>query len=280
MDEPTELRGGNWRKRWLRFLKLGLRALPFILGMLAAFAGLFLYNTVLPGPQPITKTDIAQEIAQTLASATPPPPYSALVYQQILPSLVLIESEKHNSDQKLQGSLGSGTVITDAGDILTAYHVVDGAESIQVTFADGTRSPAQVASSQPDQDIAILHPLQPTEMIVPAVLGNPNAMHVGDQAFAVGNPFGLYGSMSAGIVSGFNRSFQSQDQTKELKGLIQIDTAVNPGNSGGPLLNRDGQVVGVVVGILNPTSQEVFVGIGFAVPITTALSGGGGSPPY
>ena len=107
-------------------------------------------------------------------------------------------------------------------------------------------------------------------MLVPAVLGNPNAMRVGDEAYAVGNPFGLYGSMSAGVISGFDRSFQDRGQRQSLEGLIQIDTAVNPGNSGGPLLNRYGQVVGIVIGIVNPTEQKFFVGIGFAVPITIA----------
>ncbi len=116
-------------------------------------------------------------------------------------------------------------------------------------------------------------------VLVPAVLGNPNAMRVGDEAYAVGNPFGLYGSMSAGVISGFDRSFHAEDSDIQIEGLIQIDSAVNPGNSGGPLLNRFGQVIGIVVGILNPTDDEFFVGIGFAVPITIA-GGAAGAPQY
>ena len=104
-------------------------------------------------------------------------------------------------------------------------------------------------------------------------------MRVGDEAFVVGNPFGLYSSMSSGVISGFNRSFQPPEGKFELKGLIQVDAAVNPGNSGGPLLNRDGFVIGIVTGIVNPTEQNFFVGIGFAVPITVAV-GGTGSPPF
>ena len=134
---------------------------------------------------------------------------------------------------------------------------------------------AEVIVEQPENDIAVLHPIQPPALLVPATLGNPNAMRVGDEAFAVGNPFGLYGSMSAGVISGFNRSFQPPDKDQELQGLIQIDAAVNPGNSGGPLLNRNGQVIGIVVGIVNPTEQDVFIGIGFAVPINVAASGAG-----
>jgi S1-C subfamily serine protease len=104
-------------------------------------------------------------------------------------------------------------------------------------------------------------------------------MRVGDEAFVVGNPFGLYGSMSTGVISGFNRTFRLTNSDVELDGLIQIDAAVNPGNSGGPLLNRSGHVVGIVTGIINPTDESFFVGIGFAVPITVA-AGGMGSPPY
>ena len=114
---------------------------------------------------------------------------------------------------------------------------------------------------------------------MPAVLGNPKAMRVGDEVFAVGNPFGLYSSMTSGVISGFNRTFKPPDSDLELKDMIQIDAAVNPGNSGGPLLNRYGQVIGIVEGILNPTDQGFFVGIGFAVPINIA-GGAAGLPEY
>jgi S1-C subfamily serine protease len=156
--------------------------------------------------------------------------------------------------------------------------VVANATSIQVTFADGTTSSASVATQQPDNDIAVLKADKLPAEIIPAVLGNPNAMHVGDEAYVVGNPFGLYSSLSAGVISGFNRTFQPVNTNLNLKGLIQIDAAVNPGNSGGPLLNRYGEVIGIVEGLVNPTDQNFFVGIGFAIPINVA-GGAAGLPP-
>jgi S1-C subfamily serine protease len=94
----------------------------------------------------------------------------------------------------------------------------------------------------------------------------------------VGAPFGLYDSLTSGVISGFNRTFKNPNNNQEIKGLIQIDAAVNPGNSGGPLLNRYGQVIGIVEGIVNPVNQDFFVGIGFAVPISIA-GGALGLPP-
>jgi S1-C subfamily serine protease len=212
-----------------------------------------------------------------MASATPPPAYSEIVYQIIQPSLVLIQTKGTGADGKTESGLGSGVIIDDSGDILTSLHVVTDTTSIQVTFADGTQSSAQLITQQPQIDIAVLKADTPPAQIVPAVLGNPGAMRVGDEAYAVGNPFGLYSSMSAGVISGFNRTFQPPESKYKLEGLIQIDTAVNPGNSGGPLLNRYGQVIGIIEGIVNPTGEDVFIGIGFAVPINVA-GGALGSP--
>ena len=213
-----------------------------------------------------------------LASATPPAPFSEAVYEIIQPSLVLIQSKVPGTDGKTDDSLGTGTIIDANGDILTSLHVVANATDIQVTFADGTSSKASVATQQPQNDIAVLKADKLPAQVIPAVLGNPNAMHVGDEAYVVGNPYGLYSSMSAGVISGFNRTFQPQNSALNLKGLIQIDAAVNPGNSGGPLLNRDGEVIGIVEGLVNPTNQNFFVGIGFAIPINVA-GGAAGLPP-
>jgi S1-C subfamily serine protease len=148
-----------------------------------------------------------------------------------------------------------------------------------VTFADGFSTEAIVANADPEQDIAVLAPQFLPDLLVPATLGNPSALRVGDEAYVVGNPLGLYASMSTGVISGFERSFLPVNSTQRLEGLIQIDAAVNPGNSGGPLLNRAGQVVGIVTGLVNPLEQEAFAGIGFAVPIDVA-GGAAGLPQY
>jgi S1-C subfamily serine protease len=202
----------------------------------------------------------------------------------VLPSLVFVEvqrpgEQREDGEAEEAAGLGSGVVINTDGEVLTSLHVVTQATDILLTFADGTESGAQIVATQPENDIAVLRPVRLPAVLIPAVLGNPNAMHIGDEAYAVGHPFGLYGSMSTGVISGFERTFRIQNSDQRLEGLIQIDAAVNPGNSGGPLLNRYGQVIGIVTGLANPTDDTFFVGIGFAVPIDIA-GGAAGLPPY
>jgi S1-C subfamily serine protease len=203
-------------------------------------------------------------------TTTAAPAVAAAVYRTIQPSLVLVRASLADGST----SLGSGVIVTQQGEIMTAAHVVDGATSIEVTFADGTTSAAEVATSTAERDTAVLSPDQPPSVIVPAVLGG--GVTVGDDTFSVGNPLGLAESMTAGVVSGLDRSIEREDGGGELSGLIQFDAAVNPGSSGGPLLNRQGQVVGIVTARANPTGHRFFVGIGFAVPIATAGGVAGG----
>jgi S1-C subfamily serine protease len=279
MNEPNDSRLEFWRGRLKRFRGRVRSAAPFAAGVLAALVALLLYSALVPRPHQLTEREVNDTVAQALASATPPPAFSARVYGVIRPSLVLIQTQSPGEGEEVENRLGSGVVIDDAGDVLTSLHVVANAAGLQLTFADGTQSNAQVIATQPANDIAVLRPEQLPALLVPATLGNPGAMRVGDEAFVVGNPFGLYSSMSAGVISGFDRSFQPPNGGQKLQGLIQIDAAVNPGNSGGPLLNRDGQVIGIVTGIVNPTDQNFFIGIGFAVPINIAAAAMG-SPPY
>jgi S1-C subfamily serine protease len=223
--------------------------------------------------------EIAEDaVADGLEEAAAEPARSALVYETIVPSLVVIRagsSDGANVGDGVLGGLGAGVIVNEDGAILTARHVIAGASEVEVTFADGTEATAQVASEDPENDIAVLMADRPPEVIVPAVLGSSSALHVGDEAFAVGHPLGLTGSLSAGVISGLGRAIPiGNGQT--LRGLIQFDAAVNRGNSGGPLLNRDGQVIGIVTALANPSEQGYFIGIGFAVPIGTATGGATG----
>jgi len=229
-------------------------------------------------PPPLDQADVnkiasnvAKKAIENLQSA---PAQSAVAYQQILPSLVEIETERASSDGDDASGLGAGVIINANGSIMTALHVVDGATSIRVSFVDGTRASATVVSTDPKNDIAVLQPEQNPETIVPAVLGGGG--QVGDTTFAVGHPLGFAGTLSSGVISGLNRSVTVKGG-KKLTGLIQFDAAVNPGNSGGPLLDRNGQVIGIVTALANPSRDGYFIGLGFAVPIGTA--GGAGNVP-
>lgn len=175
-------------------------------------------------------------------------------------------------------AVGTGVVILDTGAILTSLHVVAGAERIGVIFADGSESDAVITSVQPENDLAVIQAQIVPEGLPPATLASTAGLQPGDPVVAVGFPFGVGPSVSAGIISGLGRSYRSLDGAVILDNLIQFDAAANPGNSGGPLVNRDGEVIGIVTSILNPTDDRVFVGIGFAVPIESAAAAFGRNP--
>jgi S1-C subfamily serine protease len=257
------------------------RAAPFAAGALIAFGAVVLFNLVFPGPARLTQDDVDTRIGEALASMTPAPAFSELVFQSVRPSLVLVEIDRpDDAGSGLRDpAIGSGVVVNAAGDILTSLHVVDDATSIRVTFADGTRSEADIVSEDPSIDIAVLRASTPPAEIAPAILGDPGGVREGSEAYAMGSPFGLTNSVSAGVISGLDRTFRLDDTNTILHGLIQIDAAVNPGISGGPLLNREGHVIGILTALLNPTGDEVFVGVGLAVPINVA-GRPAGLPPY
>lgn len=260
-----------------RLRALSKSATPIVIGVVVTLLVLGLWNVINPAPQPLSQKELDKRIGQVMASATPPPALASRVYAQIQPSLVQVETKILSTDGKEEGGRGAGVIIDENAQILTSLHVVQNAIDIQVLFMDGTRSTAQIVTTQPENDIALLKADQPPAQFVPAVLGNPNALTVGDEVFAVGSPFGLTASESAGIVSGLNRIYHPNKDLRMEK-MIQFDAAVNPGNSGGPLVNRAGEVVGIVTGLLNPTDQNFFVGIGFAVPIDAAASAAGPNP--
>ncbi|HET7477416.1 MAG TPA: trypsin-like peptidase domain-containing protein [Dermatophilaceae bacterium] len=248
----------------------GWRNVAALAAVVLLVAGFVVWRVSASAPAPVTRADVSRAVADGVGraqrEARQAPPDAALAYRQILPSLVSVLATDRES-------LGAGVVVNADGAVLTALHVVEGGGRIEVRFADGTSAPATVARQRPENDIAVLHVQRLPSVVVPAVLGG--GVQVGDEVFPVGNPLGLQRTLSAGVVSALDRSVRTEGG-RTLAGLIQFDAAVNPGNSGGPLLDRSGQVVGIVTGLANPSRQPYFVGIGFAVPIATAGGAAGG----
>lgn len=208
-------------------------------------------------------TEAARRTAPTPTPTPTKTPTVSDIYQQVAPSVTIIRTAK--------GALGTGVIAADDGTVLTADHVVEDGSAITVVFADGTRSTAKVASADPKSDIATLTPATLPEPIVPVTLGG--AAQVGGPVVAIGNPLGLTYSTSSGVISGLNRTAKTNEG--RFSGLIQFDASVNPGSSGGPLLDAAGNLIGIVVSIADPGGVDAFAGIAFAVPIGTALGGGG-----
>ena len=216
----------------------------------------------------------------------PLPSQAAKAYLAVAGSVVRVEALMHEEDQPLDQadqramdrSLGTGVVIKDDGTILTSLHVVLGAKRLRVTFHDGLQADARLVGARPEDDLAVLRPARLPDDLIPATMRSTGDLLPGDHVIAVGHPFGIGPSVSYGVVSGLKREFQSPEGQQLLTNLIQFDAAANPGNSGGPLVTMDGNVVGIVTAILNPNEQRTFVGIGFAVPIENAAAAAGTSP--
>ena len=276
------------RERLLTLLGAGLIALAAVVGV----------EQWREPPVRLTQKDIDGAVMHTLANRTMPSE-AVRAYDKIRGSVVLVrglepgadedtppevaakkdaQSDAHQGPGDKTSGVGTGVVIVDKGTILTNLHVVAGADRIRVVFADGTESPARIVALRPEHDLAVLQATQVPENLPAATLRSTTDLQQGESVIAVGFPFGIGPSVSHGVVSGMKREFQSREGKSRLTNLIQFDAAANPGNSGGPLVTMDGSVVGIVTGILNPTEQRVFIGIGFAVPIENAASAVGSSP--
>ena len=188
-------------------------------------------------------------------------------------------SENRKRDGVREPSVGSGVVIVDQGIILTNLHVVARAKRLTVTFFDGLESEAELVGAHPENDLAVIRAKTLPDDLPAATIGSAYRLKPGDEVVAVGFPFGIGPSVSAGVVSGLNREFRSPEGERVLTKLIQFDAAVNPGNSGGPLVTMGGEVVGIVTAILNPTEARTFIGIAFAATIEAAGSAVG-IPPF
>jgi S1-C subfamily serine protease len=259
-------------------------------GALLAVSAMALALRLLPGQRALTQDDIDAAVRTSLEKE-PLPSAAAKAYEAILPSVVRVvglmdedEDTEGTGDDKaeeraLKRSLGTGVVIIDNGTILTNLHVVSGARKVRVRFANGHESEAVMTGAQPENDLAVLKALSLPDDLEAATMRSTTDLRPGDHVIAVGHPFGIGPSASYGVVSGLRREFRAADGEKTLTNLIQFDAAANPGNSGGPLVTMDGQVVGIVTAILNPSEQRTFIGIGFAVPIENAAAAAG-MPPF
>jgi 2-alkenal reductase len=271
-----------------------LRSLPILIAIAAlsiAFVGcgvvrlptgLFTNPTPTPRPRVVEKvvvatpTAAARQAAPTVApeGATGSDVESALlraVYQKVNASVVYIENltvatRSSSTSQALPESQGSGFVWDTEGHIITNDHVVRGADELQVTFWDGVVLPAELIGTDPDSDLAVIQVDAKLVKLTPVEPGNIKEVQVGQRAIAIGNPFGLVGSMTEGIVSAIGRSIPAVTGFS-IPMAIQTDASINPGNSGGPLLNDRGQVIGVNAQIRSATATPANSGIGFAIPI-------------
>ena len=259
------------RHKWLLWVAAG--------GLFALLL-VYAHEAITPPTREITQEDIRAAVLHTLETNTLPSP-ARKAYEVIRPSIVRVRglAPDKAGGEDTEKSVGTGVVIVDKGTILTNLHVVLGAKRIQVVFADGLESDATITGVRPEHDLAVLQAQTIPDDLFAATMRSTADLALGDQVVAVGFPFGIGPSVTAGVVSGLRREFRSPEGKRVLTNLIQFDAAVNPGNSGGPLVTLDGEVVGIVTGILNPTDQRFFVGIGFAVPIENAAAAVG-VPPF
>lgn len=253
-------------------------------GGLAALAVVLLNHGIsawLIGQPPVTtQAQINAAVEHSLQEITLPSP-AAKAYETILPSVVRVDGYVIDPKTKeaVPYGVGTGVVIVDNGTILTNLHVVSGADKIKVTFMDGSESVAHIEGMRPEHDLAVIRAHTIPDDMMAATMASTEHLAPGDHVFAVGFPFGIGPSISAGVVSGLKRDFMSPQGKRLLTNLIQFDAAANPGNSGGPLVTAEGEVVGIVTAIFNPNEQRTFIGIGFAVPIENA-AGAVGMPPF
>ncbi len=295
--------------RWRRFLAQRAGLLRFLAGAACALVLAGIYLGMHPRPAALTQEDIDTAVLNTLENKTLPA-RAAKAADMVRPSVVRVNGfgetaalkkpkrahrnvppapppakpakpeaeDKAASDGLEQISIGSGVVIVDDGTILTNLHVVYGVKRVTVTFHDGSESPAELVSVHPENDLAVIKAQKIPDDLPAATLGSASRLKPGDEVVAVGFPFGMGPSVSAGVISGLNREFRSPEGERVLTRLIQFDAAANPGNSGGPLVTMQGDVVGIVTAIMNPTDAGTFIGIGFAVTIAVAGRAAGTHP--
>ena len=265
--------------RWRGLYRRHEKPLLVAAGAALAVALVATHAAFAPASQPITQEDIDQAVAQTLATRAPVSP-AVHAYQAVRASIVHVRASGESTEfGEAAHATGTGVVVIDRGVILTSLHVVSGAGRIRVTFEDGLEADAAVLSAQPESDLAVLQANQVPDDLRAATLRSAKTLVEGEHVAAIGFPFGIGPSVSAGVISGLRREYRSPSGERLLSNLIQFDAAANPGSSGGPLVNAAGEVIGIVTAILGTAEKSGFSGIALAVPIETAAAAAG-LPPF
>lgn len=193
------------------------------------------------------------------------------IYEEMSPGVVNITTTTISYDFFFnpipESGTGSGSILDKKGHILTNYHVVENARKLEVTLFDGSKWEAKLIGADPSNDLAVIKINAPQEKLKPIPFGDSSNLKVGQKAIAIGNPFGLERTLTVGIISSIGRTLRAVNG-RLMRGIIQTDAAVNPGNSGGPLLDSNGKMIGITTAIFSPVGANI--GIGFAVPVNTA----------
>lgn len=295
----------SWRSRvgaWLDSVYARHQAKVLVLASVAIVLLIMgLYGLLRPPGQNLTQADINDAVNFALNERPRPPSVASQAYAAAIPAVVKVNGYDPEDEPQVgtrpdpqagaqpgeppvqlpedgrveenfherYTAVGTGVIIDDQGTILTNLHVARAAKRLRVEFTDGTESSAFMVGARPDLDLAIIRPSVMPDDLQPATLGSARALKPGDEVVAIGFPFGIGPSASSGVVSGLLRVLDRGSEGSS-RNLIQFDAAANPGNSGGPLLNADGEVVGIVTAILNPSGIRTFAGIGLAVTIEDA----------
>ena len=298
LDIPPEERG--LRQRLGAWLAPKYRAhqgkMLIAASALIALGIVGLYDVTRPAIPRTNDQDFIDAVNIVVDNRKRPPSLASIAYARVIPSGVRIagftKDELPDSNDRWASktwirpwfemvdkpvTIGTGVVIDDKGTILTIFHVASSAAKLQVMFSDGTEAKGFIVGAQPEDDLAVVRTSMIPDDLQPATLASSAGLHPGDEVVAIGFPFGIGPSASDGVVSGLHRSFETE-QKRKLTDLIQFDAAANPGNSGGPLINADGEVIGIVTAILNPSRARTFAGIGFAMPIESAAGAAGENP--
>jgi serine protease DegQ len=296
IDPPEPTLRQRAARRWTPFAAKHRTRLAIAASVLITLGLVGAWQSIQPAAQRLTQGDISQAVNFAMDERPRPPSVASMAYATVIRSVVRVNGYDPDDETPASGrgeqdaqppidnpppgeiaedfhekytAVGTGVVIDVQGTILTNLHVARAAKRLRVEFFDGTEADAFIVGVRAELDLAIIQPNRLPDDLQPAVLGSSADLRPGDDVVAIGFPFGIGPSASAGVVSGMLRVFEQEGQPA-MRNLIQFDAAANPGNSGGPLVNANGEVVGIVTAILNPSGIRTFAGIALAATIEDA----------